>query len=1512
MRGHEFHYSQVEPRPRAAAARVDARRARPRAQRGLRRRRRAGELPARPLGRTPASSRGASRAAAHAAQPRARHEPDAGDRRHALGQERARRGAGAGDAACPCATSRPPTAPTRRWPRGSPPTPHAAAGLDDGGGRRRRSATRSPAPTARACCSTASGLDRHALHRAGAFENAATLARGPSVLAEVDRARRGTPGPRGDRRRRAGRRGRAAAPTPLSRAWLDLLGEATQRLRPRRPSASSWSSPGERWRLGAGARPRRRRPALRRHGDRDVRPGDADHAVNVVAGGPPDWLRERARGGARRRRRPLPGRARRARGARRRCTAATPQSRADQRRRRGAVAAARRAAPALAACVHPGFTEAEAALRAHGVPVVRVLRDPERGFALDPERVPEAADLVVVGNPASPSGTLDPAAALLALRRPGRVVVVDEAFMDLVPGEPGSLVREPLHDVIVVRSLTKALAIPGLRAGYAVARRAARRARCAPSRPPWSANALALAALTAAARAPDELAAIAERARRRARRPGASACARVAGVRALAGRGELLPRRGRRRRRRCRRAARARHRGAPGGIVPRARTTATCASPPATRERNARVAEALAAAVGARMSITVVGIGADGWAGLGEAAREAVAAAPTLDRRLRAPARACCPTRSAATRRAWPSPIEPLVDELARARTTARLRARQRRPDAARHRRDARPPARPASGLRVHPHPSAFALACARLGWPQADVELVSAVGRPPEVVVARAAARPADRRVRRPAPTAPRDRACAARPRLRRQPRSSCSSSSAARASSVTDSTAEAWGERTADPLHAVARRRVAGARAHCCRTPGLPDDAYAHRRPAHQARTSARSRSRRSARCPAQLLWDVGAGSGSIAIEWLRAERTARAIAIEARRGPRRARSPPTRCALGVPTLRGRPRPRARRARRASPAPDAIFVGGGLTTPACSTRCWAALRPAAGSSPTPSRSRASRRCIAARARPRRHAGPHRRSRHAEPLGSFTGWRAQLPVVQWTARRGSRMTVHFIGAGPGAPDLLTLRAQRLIAAPRCACTPARSCRRRSWRTPRPARGSSTPSSLDLDADRRRVRRAPHAAGHDVARLHSGDLSIYSAAAEQMRRLDELGIAWDVTPGVPAFAAAAAALRRELTVPEVAQTVILTRYGKRASADARRARSSPRSPRTARHSSSTSARRRSTRSSRRWSPALRRRLPGRRRRARELARRAGPARHARDHRRPRARRGGPPHGDDPRRPGARRAGFRDSHLYSKARDRCGERAPAADHRHRRRRSRPRHVQAVEAAERLRRALRRHQGRAGRPRRPAPPRRRASPHAPAPTGPWSSPIRPAPWREAPDYAAAVRRWREQRVELWGAAIGEHLAGGETGALPRLGRPFAVRVDARCSRRSWRADAAARARGHPWRQRRSTRSPRAIASRSTASAGRADHTGAPARRRPARGRRRRRRDARRRPTFATLPPEGIDIYWGAFLGTGDEILISGRLCDTAQEIARVRAEAKARKGWMFDTYLLRRTT
>jgi precorrin-4/cobalt-precorrin-4 C11-methyltransferase len=144
-------------------------------------------------------------------------------------------------------------------------------------------------------------------------------------------------------------------------------------------------------------------------------------------------------------------------------------------------------------------------------------------------------------------------------------------------------------------------------------------------------------------------------------------------------------------------------------------------------------------------------------------------------------------------------------------------------------------------------------------------------------------------------------------------------------------------------------------------------------------------------------------------------------------------------------------------------------------------------------------------------------------------------------------------LTVHFIGAGPGAPDLLTIRGRDLIA--RCpVCLYAGSLVPAAIlaHCPPGARIVDT-APLDLDAIMKEIA-AAHAAGRDVARLHSGDLSVWSAMAEQTRRLDALGIPWTVTPGVPSFAAAAAALGRELTVPEVAQSVVLTRTSGRASA----------------------------------------------------------------------------------------------------------------------------------------------------------------------------------------------------------------------------------------------------------------------------------------------------------------------------------------------------------------------
>ena len=141
-------------------------------------------------------------------------------------------------------------------------------------------------------------------------------------------------------------------------------------------------------------------------------------------------------------------------------------------------------------------------------------------------------------------------------------------------------------------------------------------------------------------------------------------------------------------------------------------------------------------------------------------------------------------------------------------------------------------------------------------------------------------------------------------------------------------------------------------------------------------------------------------------------------------------------------------------------------------------------------------------------------------------------------------------MTVHFIGAGPGAADLITVRAARIIAStPVCLYAGALVPRELLDTAPAGARLVDT-AELDLDAITAELV-AAHEAGLDVARLHSGDPSIYSAMAEQMRRLDAAGVPYDVVPGVPAFAAAAAALRRELTVPGVGQTVVLTRTSAR-------------------------------------------------------------------------------------------------------------------------------------------------------------------------------------------------------------------------------------------------------------------------------------------------------------------------------------------------------------------------
>ena len=236
-------------------------------------------------------------------------------------------------------------------------------------------------------------------------------------------------------------------------------------------------------------------PDLLHHGDLEVGPGLLDFAVNVRSAAPPGWLAEtiaatiadlghypRAQAAtealARRHGRP------------------TEQVLPTAGGAEAFTLIARALRPRRPVVVHPQFTEPEAALRAAGHVVDRVVLRAADGFTLPDGAVPADADLVMIGNPTNPTGVLHRAARLRALLRPGRVVVVDEAFMDAVPGEPETLAADQVPGLLVLRSLTKTWGIAGLRAGYVVGD-AELIARLAEHQPPWSVSSPALAAITA-------------------------------------------------------------------------------------------------------------------------------------------------------------------------------------------------------------------------------------------------------------------------------------------------------------------------------------------------------------------------------------------------------------------------------------------------------------------------------------------------------------------------------------------------------------------------------------------------------------------------------------------------------------------------------------------------------------------------------------------------------------------------------------------------------------------------------------------------------------------------------------------------------------------------------------------------------------------------------------------------------------------------------------------------------
>lgn len=396
--------------------------------------------------------------------------------------------------------------------------------------------------------------------------------------------------------------------------------------------------------------------------------------------------------------------------------------------------------------------------------------------------------------------------------------------------------------------------------------------------------------------------------------------------------------------------------------------------------------------------ITVVGLGDDGWDGLGADARDAIAGAATLVGGARhldlIPSDA-----TTADRRAWPSPMTPLLDELPGLDRPVVLASG----DPMLHGVGATLARRVGPRrLRVIPRPSAFALACARLGWPAADTELVSLVGRPTELLLPALAPR---RRLI--VYVSDRDGAREVAALLRAHgfgPSALVVLEHLGGAGErIVQTTAAALPDAPVAQLHTVALEcRVAPGTRVLPRTPGLPDDAYDHdgqitKREARALTLAALGP------LPGELLWDVGAGSGSIAIEWMRAHPANRAIAIEPRadRAARVARNATT---LGVPGLRV-VEGRAPDALAGLDPPDAIFVGGGLTTPGVLDACLTGLPPGGRLVATAVTLESEQVLTAAHAA---HGGRLVRLSvaRAEPIGGFTGWRPQMPLTQWTLER--------------------------------------------------------------------------------------------------------------------------------------------------------------------------------------------------------------------------------------------------------------------------------------------------------------------------------------------------------------------------------------------------------------------------------------------------------------------------------------------------------------------------
>ncbi|MFH8484666.1 precorrin-6y C5,15-methyltransferase (decarboxylating) subunit CbiE [Streptomyces longisporoflavus] len=398
--------------------------------------------------------------------------------------------------------------------------------------------------------------------------------------------------------------------------------------------------------------------------------------------------------------------------------------------------------------------------------------------------------------------------------------------------------------------------------------------------------------------------------------------------------------------------------------------------------------------------MSVVGIGADGWAGLTDAARAALGEAHVViggRRQLD-----LLPPQCAGRRVPWPSPLRPAVPGLLAEHAGSRIAVLASGDPMFYGIGRTLTEVLGSDGLRILPHPSSVSYACARIGWPLEDTEVVTLVGRP----AARLAAALHDgRRLLVLSADAGTPAVVAALLRERGFGPSALRvlEQLGGEDEACADGTADTWAHPPGDPLNVIAIecRRDPGA-LRLGAVPGLPDAAY-------ETDGQLTKRHIRAATlgvlapAPGELLWDIGGGSGSVAIEWMRTHPSCRAITVE--RDPVRAQRIERNAAhLGVPALRvitGR----APESLAELPAPDAVFIGGGLTVPGLLDACWEAL-PAGGRLVANTVTLESEALLTERYR--RHGGDLVRLAvaHAVPVGGFTGWRQAMPVTQWSVRK--------------------------------------------------------------------------------------------------------------------------------------------------------------------------------------------------------------------------------------------------------------------------------------------------------------------------------------------------------------------------------------------------------------------------------------------------------------------------------------------------------------------------